>query len=334
MGDQIVVTPASVQRVDLTPGGSPTVDLTLPPAIKCIIGEVSTTISAGLVPPGGASGDVLTKTSAADYAIGWLPGGGGDEAAIAALRFLADQNRAAIDALDVPVEVGEWRNATASDSSKYGLYPSSTGLFTDADFSIFEEFTMGTFWVFFRVPKGATTIGVGYATFSDYAGTIREGEVGPHGSRYLAPVSPPSDADAHADYYQLKVRGNDEPVVLLRGDGLGSWRLMLAPVTWEGLATVRFWQDGTASPNLLATASMVEIRVGELTPITFPAREARPRYLHFGVPSKYEIETLTVSGLASLDNFVTTTQHQVVMYHSAKTKSRVAITCLIRLVRS
>ena len=77
MSDRIVINPASVQRVDLTPGGSPTVDLTLPPAIKCVIGEVATTISVGLVPLGGAAGDVLTKIGTSDYAVGWqVPTGG------------------------------------------------------------------------------------------------------------------------------------------------------------------------------------------------------------------------------------------------------------------
>ena len=95
MGDQIVVTPASVQRVDLTTSGSPTINFDLPPAIKCVISEVATTVSVGRVPPGGGSGEVLTKTSAADYAMGWqvptgTPGGSGGTSLLYDISFPAD----------------------------------------------------------------------------------------------------------------------------------------------------------------------------------------------------------------------------------------------------
>ena len=77
MGDQVVVNPAAVQRIDLSVGGAPVVNFSLPPAIKVIIGETATTVSVGLVPPGGEAGQVLTKTTGADYAIAWQPGGVG-----------------------------------------------------------------------------------------------------------------------------------------------------------------------------------------------------------------------------------------------------------------
>ena len=118
MGDQVILNAAAVQRVDLSMSGAPVVNFDLPSAIQVIVGETATTVTVGLVPVGGAAGEVLTKTGAADYAMAWQPGGttgGGGTSLLYGMAFPDDPEDGTWFVFSVAVASGlVWKDTDGS----------------------------------------------------------------------------------------------------------------------------------------------------------------------------------------------------------------------------
>ena len=249
-----------------------------------------------------------------------------------------------LDALDVPLKIGAYANATADDlAAGYGCFVSDqTGAYTDADFVVSGNVATPTTAarIYVRVPKHRTRYGVQ---------VILEGrgypDHDPATGEYLVPVSkdsvglmqnPPlfsGEASAIADYFYMGFIVDDGPVTYLNFSG--NYNLRIAPIIQPDFVHIYYWQDSNNAPRTAAGHALGTTgRTGELLPIIFAAAN-RPRNLHFLIPNKWEISDILIGGLSSIDDFTARAfSTQSTIYDSPRIRSTAELTCLIRLTES